>query len=582
MVGLQRWLRTCGRRSVALLAATGAVAVLAAATTAPALAAGPQRYDVWSCRGPLGEPLPTTAWTLGAVGAAAGDVVIRDDCATGGALELALAADRPFTAGVRATAAFVSPAGTHIDSWDVDYAAATLSPGYAAVVGTRKGTAIAAQHGCTPGIAWPCGDGTDATPAHVGQSGTPVLDALDLWAGCALFSCDPETTTPASLRLLGSRVEIHDLSAPARPELSGTLVAGTPLTGSANLIVSSSDDGGGVASTTLSIDGDVPQVVAPAGPRGTCAQPYTVVQPCPSEVARAFTVDTTALQDGEHEATGTVVDPAGNVTSFGPVAFTVEHPRRGDGRRDDDDRRGGGDPPTPTPPTPPDPTPPTPPTPPAPPAGNGQPAVRAPRLRLERAQLVRRAGRSARLRGTLRTGAGSPIAGARLTVVVQELGTVEQTPRELPAATTDAAGRFSFTVRGRGAERVTVAFAPSAGAADTVRSAATVREPAALTIARSRARLRRGQSVALRGSLTGAGGAARGAVVELQAIVGGDWRTVGTVRADGRGRYAWRYRFVGVTRDTIFTFRSLVRSTPGWPWPELRSKRLHVRVDAVD
>lgn len=572
-------LRGRGRTTVALLAATGAVTAAAAVTTASASAAGPQRYDVWSCRGPLGEPVPTTAWTLGSVAAAAGDVVITDDCATGGALELALAPGRPYAAGTRATAAFLSPAGTHIDSWDVDYAAATNSPGYAAVVGTRRGTAVAAEHGCTTGIAWPCDVGSDATPARAGESGTPVLDALDLWAGCSYSSCDPETLTPTRLRLFGSRVEIHDLSAPATPELSGPLLAGAPLTGAATVIVSSSDDGGGVASTTLSVDGGIPQVVAPAGPRGTCAQPYTVVQPCPSEVARAFTVDTSTLADGAHEVTGTVVDTAGNVTPFGPVAFTVEHPRRDDGRRDDDDRRGGEEPPV-QPPTPP----PTqdPPTPPAPPAGNGQPAVRSPRLRLDRVQLVRRAGRSARLRGTLRTGAGTPIAGARLTVVVQELGTVAQQPRELPEATTNAAGRFAFKVSGRGAERVTVAFAPSDGAADTVKAAATVREPASLTIARSRARLRRGQAVVLRGSLKGAGGAARGAVVELQAIVGGEWRTVGTVRADARGRYAWRYRFVGVTRDTLFSFRSLVRSTPGWPWPELRSNRLSVRVDAVD
>jgi len=545
------------------MAATGAMATTAA-VAAPATAAGPQRYDVWSCRGPLGEPVPTTAWTVGSVGAATGDVLIRDDCAAGGALELALAPDRSYDAGVRATAAFLSPTGTHIDSWEVEYAAATAATGYAAVVGTRKGTAVGDESGCTPGVGQPCAVGSDATPASAGQSGTPVLDALDLWAGCALVACGDEPAAPARLRLLRSRVEVHDLSPPSRPQLSGTLVAGAPLTGTATLVVSSGDDGGGIAATTLSVDGGVPQVVAPAGPRGTCALPYTVVQPCPSDVARAFAVDTTVLQDGPHEASGTVVDAAGNVTSLGPVAFTVAHPRSG----------GGEEPPTP--PTP------EPPAPPVAPTGNGEPAVRAPRLRLDRRQLVRRAGRAARVRGTLRTGAGQPIVGARLTVVVQELGTVEQRPRVLPVATTDAAGRFAFAVRGRGAERVTVAFAPREGAADTARAAATVRTPAALSIARSRARLRRGQTVALRGALKGAGSAARGAVVELQAIVSGDWRTVGTVRADRRGRYTWRYRFVSVTRDTIFTFRSLVRSTPGWPWPELRSRRLHVRVDAAD
>ncbi len=183
--------------------------------------------------------------------------------------------------------------------------------------------------------------------------------------------------------------------------------------------------------------------------------------------------------------------------------------------------------------------------------------------------------------GTLRTPAGVAIAAARLTVSARQLGSDDERDRALPVVTTDSAGRFSFVVRGRGAERVTVAFAPAAGAAETVEAVATVREPASLTISRSRARLRRGEAIVLRGQLRGTGAAARGAVVELQAIVSARWRTVGTVHADARGRYAWRYRFVGVTRDTLFSFRAIVRRTPGWPWPELRARRLNVRVDAL-
>ncbi len=125
------------------------------------------------------------------------------------------------------------------------------------------------------------------------------------------------------------------------------------------------------------------------------------------------------------------------------------------------------------------------------------------------------------------------------------------------------------------------AFAPGSGEDNpTAWATAVVRADARLTATRSAARLRRGRSVTLGGRIAGVGGAAKGAVVELQAVVRGQWRTVGTVSAGADGRYRWRYRFVNTTRDTIFSFRALVRSSPGWPWPELRSRRLLVRVDA--
>jgi hypothetical protein len=573
-MGLQRWTRGRGRAKAAgLLAGCGLLTAVAA--PGPAIA-DPGRYDVWSCRGPLGDPVGTSAWTLGATGAASGDVVLRDDCATGGPLMLSLAPGRAFEPGVRGSLTFTAPSGSHIDSWTVWRSLETAGPDpdsglydYAAALTERKGQADSDQ-GCatTQPSLYPClavGDSAswDAAGNRVDRTGTPVLDALALWVGCRGAVCDaPLLSAPATARLWGARVQVHDLSPPAVPELSGTLVGEEPVTGLATVVVESSDEGGGVAATTLAVDDGLPRTSAPAGPRGTCQEPYTVVQPCPSATARAFTVDTSTLADGPHTLSGTVADAAGNVTRWGPVTFTVAHPPV-------------------IPPVIPPVTPPVdPPVTPQPPAGNGVPAVKAPRVRLGSAAYVRAGGR-VRLTGTVTTASGEPIAGAHLTVSARELATVSERVRSLPDAVTDSAGRFSVSVRGVGAERVTVGFAPSDGAAETARAVTTVRERASLTATRSKARLKRGQTVVVRGRLRGAGGAARGAIVELQAIVGGSWRTVGTVRADARGRYAWRYRFVHVTRDTIFSFRALIRSTPGWPWPELRSGRVQVRVDGA-
>lgn len=572
LVDLQRWTRGQIRGSLTgLLVACGVTGALAAPVSATA---DPGRYDVWSCRGPAGEPVGTSAWKLGASAAASGDVLRSDDCATGGGLTLSLAPDRAFTPGVRGSLTFTAPEGAHVDSWTVFRTLRTAAPDpdaaflydYAAALTERQDLADF-DDGCasTEPAAFPCReqgdpDAWDSLANRVERTGTPVLDGLALWVGCIGFPCDapPLSAVPATATLWSARVQVHDLSAPSTPQLSGTLLGDKPQTGIATVVVESADDGGGVAETTLSVDGGTPQVSAPAGPRGTCREPYTTIQPCPATVARAFTVDTTGLADGAHELSGTVADAAGNVTPWGPVAFAIGHPRV-------------------APPVDPPVTPPVDP-PPAPPAGNGVPAVRRPRLNLDRTALTRAAGRPVRLTGTLKTTDGTPISGARLDVSVRELGTVDERVRALSAVTSDASGRFAVNVRGGGAERVSISFAPTDGAAETVRAAATVRQPASLTLARSKARLHRGQAVVLSGRLRGTGSAARGAIVELQAIVSGEWRTVGTVRAAADGRYAWRYKFVSVTRDTIFSFRALVRSTPGWPWPQLSSRRLAVRV----
>jgi len=50
-------------------------------------------------------------------------------------------------------------------------------------------------------------------------------------------------------------------------------------------------------------------------------------------------------------------------------------------------------------------------------------------------------------------------------------------------------------------------------------------------------------------------------------------------RAEPTGTFAWRYRFVHLARDTIFSFRAVVERAPGWPWASERSGRIKVRVD---
>ena len=94
-------------------------------------------------------------------------------------------------------------------------------------------------------------------------------------------------------------------------------------------------------------------------------------------------------------------------------------------------------------------------------------------------------------------------------------------------------------------------------------------------------KLRAGQTVRFLGQLRGAGKAARGAVVAIQAIAGGRWTTVDTVVADAHGNFSWSHRFRYVERDALFSFRAVVPRTPGWPWPTVRSHRIQLPIEGI-
>jgi hypothetical protein len=324
----------------------------------------------------------------------------------------------------------------------------------------------------------------------------------------------------ARIDLYRARVTISDTTAPT---------ATASVAGDDAVIVGGTDGGGGVAALTLSLDGGPAQTLTTG-----CATPYTVVQPCPGAADRAFAID---APEGAHSASGTVVDAAGNATAWGPVAVTIHRTT-------------------------------------ATIVSPGPLSVASQEsLKLGRSMLEHAPGAKVRLEGTLKTPGGAPIAGAHLSVSSFDLGADDAVPRSLPAVTTGAGGTFAITLARDGAQRVTVTSPGGATATATVRAKLAVR------LSSSRGRLVKGRILTLHGRLRGAGASARGAVVTIESIVNGRWLPVGSARAKADGTYAWRYRFVHLARDTIFSFRAVVERAPGWPWASRRSARLKVRVD---
>jgi hypothetical protein len=164
------------------------------------------------------------------------------------------------------------------------------------------------------------------------------------------------------------------------------------------------------------------------------------------------------------------------------------------------------------------------------------------------AALTVRWGSSRRVAGTLRDLEGRPIAGARVDVT-SRARVVAAAPVPLRPATTDASGRFGYTLAAGVSRAVTFHYG-SAAATVTIRVIPHV----TLRAARS------GGAVNLAGRVVGAPPGLR-KVVELQIRRGRAWRTFATTRLAAVGG-TFRYRH----RTAARRFRAVVRAEPGWPF----------------
>jgi hypothetical protein len=537
------------RNLLSLIAGLVAFAVLAC----PIAPASAGEYDVWSCRGPAGEPLSTEAWVPRTFNADPSDVTLTDDCATGGPVTLTLNPGATATRRPRLEYGFDLPRGAKILSYRLlrGLRAAASLPGYyyMAAVSEVDGTNVH-DFGCASGLAipdWQCSfQGSLTDPDDPGNElvATAVsLDQLRVFVACVTTNgC---IASPfgyaADVALFGATVTIEDDLAPTVTELSGSLTGTAPVDGVANLFVEASDDNAGISSFSLDVDGVAHQTIPVT--TGTCTYPFVVASPCPRHTAKSFPVDTTGLSPGIHTATGTVSDAAGNQTAFAPVSFVVKDP---------------------------DPGPPVP--------DNGIPAVTDPLVKFVADEIWQKPGSAAVIEGQLTTPAGLPVAGAVLGIRMTQLGMADPSETDRPNVTTGSDGRFSIPVPGSGARRVGITFAPYAGGPVTSKASIRVRSRLGLRLRRKPARIRIGRKVRFSGQLTGAGPSAAGVPVEIQAKVARKWQTVATVRTRSRGKWNWVYRFRYVKRNAIFSFRAIVRAAPGWPWPSIKSPVRKVRI----
>ncbi len=536
------------RNLLSLIAGLLALAALAC----PIAPASAGEYDVWSCRGPAGQPLSTEAWAPRSFDASSTDVNFADDCATGGPVALTL---NPTTTGPRRPYLGLGcdpPRGGKITGYRLlrGLRAAASMPGYfyKAAISETDGASVH-EFGCASALAipdWQCSiEGSLTDPDDPSNELTATGLSLDRLA--VLVACTNTSGCAASpfgyaadVALFGATVTIEDDNPPILADIGGSLAGTGTVYGPAGLFVRATDDNAGVASMSLEIDGQPQQTINISS--GACDQPYVRPRPCPADAGRNFEVDTSNLPEGHHIASGTITDAAGNQAPFGPVDFTVEKPSPG--------------------------------------YTNGSPAVFQPRLGIDSESIWHRPGQTPEIHGKLTTDTGLPIDGAKLEVQVDQLTSTGNKTVSRPPVTTDPDGGFHLTLPGQGSRKVTVTFAPGVGQSVTASASTLVRSRLKVKLKVMPRKVRIGRATRFRGRLVGAGPTGRAVPVDIQAKVRGRWQTVATVKTKAGGAFAKRYTFKYVQRNALFSFRAVVRGAPGWPWPTVKSpvRKVKIRV----
>jgi hypothetical protein len=517
-------------RSVRFLPALIA-ALLLFALLAPIAAADP--YTVYSCKGPLNEPLSASAWTSqSSVSSSDADVDFVGACSgsenDGVAVE-ATPGEGALGSGDFGQLLFEAPAFTTITGYGLAAnVVANVNSGESALSAVVRETNGGSFHdrGCILA--------TDSCSQSLAGDDTTLLSKLALRVQCVVGPCQ---ANGIDLRagFSSASVTLNDVSDP-QITASASSLFGPPAIGTLNTVsFFATDRGSGVSTMAYALDNGEPQVVHFGG---ACVQPYTQPRPCELSQNQTFGIDSATLSPGTHQLTFSATDAAGNGSVPISRSFTVLP----------------GGIPTVTAPV-------------VSAFNNGTPAVERPVISLPPKTMIFNKRGIVTVPGTLTTAAGAPIKGATLAISALDVADADAATVALPSVMTASDGSFTVPFPAAGAKRLTVSFKPNSGSDATVSASVLVRQKLSLTAKRSRGHVEPGKAVVISGVLAGAGGGAKGAPVEIDVRVHKSWRAVGVVRASASGKYRWKYRFVRVRSATKFTFRAVARSSKAWPWP---------------
>jgi hypothetical protein len=319
-----------GRRWLAAVVSAALAAVLL--VSAPAARA---EYHVAVCSDlSTGAPSNSSGWTP----SQSGTFVGASGCNGGGFMDAGLWANVSHNYTDNGTLVFTAPANTTIASfslWRWDQAGPSQPYGSPVNTISYDGQAIDA---CSQ--AFGCGaegSTTSETGSEVGASGLSAhqLEVIAACGGGPGGVC-PAWSANSEIRIYGGDIDLNQSTSPSVSAATGSLVAGGTHSGTESASFNATDDGSGVYSATLVIDGSAvsSNIVNTNGGRcrptrqnadGSLVFDYVV--PCPASASGSLTYDTRQLGDGSHDLRIEIADAAGNGTSAFDGVITVDnHP----------------------------------------------------------------------------------------------------------------------------------------------------------------------------------------------------------------------------------------------------------------
>jgi len=394
--------------------------------------------------------------------------------------------------------------------------------------------------------------GYGAATTTVSASGLSGVDYVTVGVGCdpgqdLNYPCPGSANPEAQALVSGGAFTLLDSTVPSVTNVSGSLLAGSALSGTDTISFTASDSGGGIYSATILIDGRPVVQEIPDTNGGLCVNltpssqtmAFAAPQPCRSSENISIPLDTTQFPAGQHHLQVIVKDAAGDqapaydgtITTTGPPLVGVNGSITG------------------------------------PHIPNGQPCAGEAldiTVNGKRKAPVVAYGKPVTIKGVLHCGT-VPIRGAR--ILIATLGGPHSAAINNTVQTA-LDGSFSYRVP-TGPDRTLrfsyTAYSNDPGPSATATATIMVRPKITLRIAPHRTSNE--HTIHWSGTVEGAPYPRQGVTLVVEVREGKHWRIFDQTVTNRKGRFHYHYRFRATTESTTYTFRVALPDTGAQDYP---------------